>query len=486
MESTINPIDFFRAKSQEATSEISRINLLRAVEALSKFTGGAEINFDSFDDSMLGEWVSVLLFNGYTPKTISNNILKRIATLYNKAVEASLAKPTDVFRKLQNALNEDTAAASAPADSKTFGKLQDLIRTDGHGNSTTRLAKDLVLFAVYMGGMSFDELADFRKDDYRGDDEHILEIVARYSKSRNSYLFPLDQVHSTPAKRRRSIESLYYQALKGTGLKLSATPAHTSYHLWALAAMCIGISASDIAACLPQEVRKSTVTAYAVTSEIGADRIREIRSRVVSTLNHNPMHWYAMHLRRHVDFDTLAARFKERNIAPEQVYYPMEEIIHKVGRKKVFESKPVVGWLLFFRERVTKLGNLFNEIGDLAWGYRYSNDVRSHYAVIREEEIRGYQSALGTLTPDTEILPDDAVTFNKGDYLIILGGVMNGRHGVFVSEKQAGKGTDEKKIVFRVRLGGGTNANWTVDWDPRLVRKITETEYSALESEALA
>lgn len=477
-----NPIDFFRLKASESISETNRINLLRAIDLLSKFTGGAELDFESFDEGLVGEWVSRLLFTGYTPKTISNNVLKKIATLYNKAVEVGLAKHTDVFRLFQNRLNDVAfPELNVAIDSKAFSKLQEIIRTDVHSNPRRQLAKDVLLFSIYMGGLSFEEIAGFKKDDYKGDTAPVLEIIKRYSKPKNKYLFPLKQSRYTPKQINRVIEFLFLEALGTSGLKLSSNPTDTSVDIWTLTAMGCGIPASDIAACIAPNNRRKAITAFVSPSEITEDKISEIRTYVVTTLTNNPLRWYAMHLRRHVDYTMLTSRMKERGIMPDGIYYPMEEILHKVGRKKVFETRPVISWLLFFRERVTRLNHLYNEIGDLAWGYRCTNDVKSPYAVISNEEIRRYQTALGTLTPDTSILPDEAVKFNEGDHLVILGGAMDGRHAVFVSEKHLPKNSDGNKIIFRVLLGGGKNANWIVDWDPRLVRKISESQYIELD-----
>lgn len=478
----INPIEFFRVRSESAASETNRINLLRAVDSLSKFIGGTEINFDSFDETMIGEWISRMIFQGYTPKTIYNNILKKIATLYNKAVEEGLAKPTDVFRKFHATLNNVAPEnINATVDRKTFNKIQKIIHTDYPTNTKKQLAKDLLLFAVYMGGMGFDEIINFKKDSCNGKNDSLIEIAARYSKPRNRYLFPLKQSQLTPRKMYRILELMFFEALDGTGLKLSPEPSNTSFDLWTCVAMSCGISPSEIAGCLPPQNRKNLITAFVEPAALTESRISEIRNQVVATLTNNPVRWYAMHLRRHVDYDTLTSRLREKNIVLEKIYYPMEEIFHKIGRKKVFETRPVISWLLFFRERVTKLNALYDEIGDLAWGYRYTNDLKSQYAVITDNEIESYQNALGTLTSDTEIIPDEAVKFNEGDCLVILGGAMNGRHAIFISEKTQTKNGNHKKIVFRVKLGGDKNANWIVDWDPRLVRKISQSQYMEID-----
>lgn len=471
-------IDFFKVKSHEATSGRTRDNLLYAVNALCAFAGDSEIDFDGFTDSMVGEWVSRLLFQGYSPKTISDNILKRIATLYNKAVEEGRARPTDVFRIAREALrSEELSCMSAMGDPDSFGKLQSLTRRECSSDARWQLAKDILLFSIYMGGLSFDEIANYRKDDYKGDSKSILEIVDRYSRPKNKYLFPLDRVNSSSKKINRYIQYLLADILHNHGLKMVAPAPDTTFSLWAYVAMGCGVSASDVAACIAPRNKNVLITAMAVPSELSDEQISRIRRNVESTLNHNPLHWYAMHLRRRVTYKDLVDRLNERSIVLDEIYYPMEDVFRKVGKKKVFESQPVISWLVFFRTRATLLNNLYKEIGDLAWGYRYLPDFRSPYAVISEREIRYYQESIGTLSPGTQILNDDEVKFNEGDYLVVLGGALNGRHAIFVSEKKLKGDTPEGRIIYRVRLAGGTNANWIVEKDPNLVRKITESQY---------
>lgn len=475
------PLEFFRLKCAESGSRVSVGNMTRAINSLRDFAGGVELGFDSFNETFLGEWVARQLFDGYQASTVAYN-LSKIAALYNKGVESGLAQPTDAFQRVLNRVKTiEPDIDEGAAHKEVFQKLRAIIRTDFTPRPQLQLAKDILLFAVYNGGLTFEQLAAYKKTDYPGADENILEIVNRYSRPKNKYLFPLNQSHSTAKQLSRRIEVLLNTLFAGSGLTLSRCPSLTALDFWCASAMSCGIAASDIAACLAEEHRENGLTAFVIPSVLEPKRKSEIRTQVVATLTHNPLRWYAMHFRRHVDYEMVTARLREKDIFPAEVYYPMEEIIRKVGHKKIFDNRPVISWLMFFRERVTALNRLYSEIGDLAWGYRQSRDVRSPYAVISDRAVRDYQDAIGTLSPDTQMLPDEAVSFNEGDYLIVLGGAFNGRHATFVSERQTGSEAEGKKIVFRVRLAGNHNANWVIDWDPRLVRKITAAQFQELD-----
>ncbi len=455
--------------------------MTRAVDSFCRFVGGAEITFDSFDESLLREWVAHQLFCGYYTKTIAYNISK-IAALYNKAVESGLAQPNDAFSRVQAKVSDPSAARFDGRNHKdTFRRLQSIIRADYTSQPRKQLARDMLLFAVYNGGLTFGQIASFKKDDYSGDNGYIIDIVNRYAKPRHKYLFPLNQAHSTARQLTRAMVAMLHDLLSGVGFGLSVIPEYTALDLWCDVAMGCGVSASEIAACIAPRNGANALTAFVKPPELDAERISDIRNRIVTVLTDNPVRWYAMHFRRNVDYGMITQRLKDMGITPVEIYYPMEEIIRKAGHRKVFENRPVISWLLFFREHVAEVNRLYYEIGNLAWGYRQSRDVRSPYASISDKAIRDYQDAIGILNPDTQLLPDEAVEFNEGDRLVVLGGELNGRPAVFLSRKKSPKDGKENKIVYRVRLVGGKNINWIVDRDPRLVRKISEVEFQELD-----
>jgi len=474
-----NPIEFFRLKSAESRSRISVGNMTRAVDSLARFAGGADLSFESFDVDFLGEWVARQFYEGYYAKTVAYNICK-IAALYNKAVEDGLAIPNDAFSTVLAKINGVSSRFDGVNHAGAFQCLRTIFRADYSADSCKQLAKDIILFGIFNGGMTLEQIAAFKKDGYAHENLHIASIVDKYAKPKNKYLFPLRQAHSTPKQLMFSMQSLVGALLESSGIRSASVTDMVLVDLWCDIAMNCGAASSEIAACVSGTGAENALTFCTTPSAVSPERISEIRTQVIETLTDNPVRWYAMHLRRNTKFKDLTDRLDEKNIVLDEIFYPMEEIFHKVGKKTFFESSPVISWLVFYRSRVTQLNRLFREIGDLAWGYRYLRDVRSPYAVISDKEIRDYQHAIGVLSPGTKMLPDDEVKFNNGDYLVILGGPMNGRHGIFIAEKK-GKGDASGRVIFRISLTGGNNVNWEVNWDSRLVKKISEDQYKELD-----
>lgn len=481
-DSPLNPIDYFRLKSTQTESRKSAGNMRRAIESLSDFAGGTDLSFDSFDAAFLGEWIAAQFFDGYQSATVAYN-LSKIAALYNKAVAEGLAAPAEIFSGLPDKIISAAPAFDGVDHVATFQKIRTICLADYSSAPAKDLARDIIIYGIFNGGMTLSRLAKLKKDDYTGDDPHILKIVGKYAKPKNKYLFPLNQAHLTPRQLALFMQELTGNLLKSVGIQRRSLPDLALADIWCDLAMSCGVPASDIAACVDSPEKISPLTFCASPSSPSPDKIAEIRRQVSDTLADNPIHWYAMHLRQHTQFQDLTDRLKDRDLSLDEIFYPMEEIIRKVGKKKVFENRPVISWLIFYRARVTQLNRLFHEIGDLAWGYRYLRDVKSPYAVISDREVRNYQQAIGTLSPAVRMLEDNDVKFEEGDCLVLLGGPMNGRHGVFIAEKKV-KGDASGRVVFRIRLAGGNNINWEVNWDPALVKKITEDQYRELDRKA--
>ncbi|MCM1451644.1 MAG: hypothetical protein NC102_05260 [Clostridium sp.] len=470
-DTTQNPIEYFRLKAAETKSGASLSNMSRAIDSLARYAAGADIDFDSFDDAFLGEWVARQFFDGYFSKTIAYNISK-IAALYNKAVAEGLAQPSAAFAEILAKVKGCGSIFDGKSHGDTFQKLRRMAMEDLSLMPSVLLAKDIIMFGLINGGMPLSRLASFKKDEYQGDDPCAKEIVSRYSRPKNKYLFPLNQSHLTPKQSLRTFSVLVGELLRRFGIKPTEDLDGMLADAWCDAAMSCGFSASDVAASVAYQRLMTPLTYFVSPSSISEGRIADIRGRVANALTENPARWFAMHLRPHVGFSELSARLKEKKIELEDIYYPMEEIYRRVGKRMVFETQPVIQWLVFFRSRVNELNALFAQIGDLAWGYRHSRDAKSPYAAIGNYEIRAYQLAIGTLSPATEMLPDEDVKFNAGDHLVVLGGLMDGRQAIFISEKKQPGDKPGGKTVYRVKLSGGTSANWIVDWDPRLVKKI--------------
>jgi len=464
-------ISEFRAKIESTVNSASRRSLEQTVDAFRRFLGDISISFSDFSEDLLGEWVSWLFSRGYSIKTITYYI-NRLSSLYGKSAKDGIAEDRGAFARTKAKLaNASTGGLEIASDPECFSKLRSLVTKDCSKTPLRQLAKDITLFSIFNGGLSFDELAKYRKDDYKGDDEAILKIVNRYSKLKNKYLFPLNQSERTPRQLNAAVSSLFYDALKTAGISLSAYSVSAPADLWTAVAMHCGIPASEISTCIGPAGHDNPILSFAPAKDMPQEQIDETRRRVTQILAEDPEHWYAMQFRPHISYEMIQERLNAAGITLKQTFYPMEEIVRQIGKRLKRESRPVMPGLLFFRSKATELPDLFYRIGDLAWGYRYTRDRHSPYATIPNEAIDTYAIAVGKFTDGMDQYPDGTIGIEPGDTVEITGGEFKGCTATFEKEMQdIAQGT--KRITYRLKLSGLNSITWTVNLDPRLTAKL--------------
>lgn len=476
---SIFAVDWFRVKAAEVSNPNTVLHLHKAIDSFNYFMGGTPVPLSDIDEDLLNEWVSYLFYKGYKYSSILT-YLSKLSALFGKAVKEGLVQRNDCFSKTTARLREiPHSQLEINADAKVFDKLRNLILMDCSKQPYRQIAKDIVLFSVFCGGLTYKQIANYKKDDYLGSNTAILAIVRRYAKPKNKYLFPLEQSSRTPKQLESAIAEIFKDALSWVGIKLSLYSTATPIDLWSIAAMRSGFYASDIAGCIGNSGMINPMFSFAKAAELDGDRVAEIRERVTEVLTKDPDDWYAMQFRPRVNIDMITERMKSCHIAFQRTFYPMEEIVRRVGKKKIYESKPIVPGLLFFKIKASALTALFRHIGDLAWGYRQTRDVCSPYAVISRKAIELYQMTIGQFDESTEVFPAGTLELRPGDRLEIIGGSFLGRPATFDADSR-----HSGRTVYRLKMLGDNDIEWSIDTDARLVRKISESRYHKL-SQAL-
>lgn len=443
--------------------------MLQAVGAFNRFMGGTPIGLAELDVDLLCEWVAWMSLEGYTLSTI-RLYMKYLSSLYGKVAKSGLVSDNGCFTQAAAKLGEigeiPQGSSVLPCDPQTFSKLRRLVQADYTQSPGHRLAKDVVLFALYQGGMTFGQIAAYKKGDYKGADNAVLDIVGRYSKARNKYLFPLRQSSRTPKQLERAVSALFSAALGSVQLVVpNRSDVCLAYDIWAFAAHQCGIQSRIISRrmslCGIFRPLLGIVGEGLDCSETEAEAVH----RVSYLLSQDPCHWYAMQFRPRVTYDKVRSRLEAGSVHIMDTYYPMEEIYKRVGKKIVTSGKPLVPGLLFFRAKSSEVQRLFRGIGDLAWGYRRgATGTGSPYAEISAVELRRCQLAIGSLAPGIEVYPGGTLELRQGDRLEVIGGEFRGYGATF--EKAVKEGG---RLIYRLHLIGSNAIEWVVDLPPHLV-----------------
>ncbi len=467
--------DCFRVKVGETANLAVRKSQEQAVASFERFLGDSSVTLDDFNGEVLDDWVSWLFYNGYSCATVMTYV-SRLSALYGKTVKAGWTNDNGCFIGVKEKLNNARIGGiEVTTDPECFRKLQKLVHTDFSNSPERQLAKDLVLFAIYNGGLTFKQLAEYKKTDYAGKEVAIMEIGERYSKPKNKYLFPLKQSVRTTNQLHYILSDLFADALGMVGIKLSEYDSATAIDLWAMVAMKGNIPTSEIRACIGDDLHVNPIFSFASRAELTDERRQEIQHYVIDLLTKDPYNWYAMQFRPHVNYDMVSRRLQERGIQLKNTFYPMEEIVKRVGKKMLTQSRPIVNGLLFFQCKATELQNLFLQIGDLAWGYRQTRTARGQYAIISPTAIETYQLTIGKFTSDMDIYPSGTIQLKEGDQVEIIGGELMGRTAEFEKEINDSTNTsnEPKRIIYRLKLIGDNAFEWAMNIDARFVSPVS-------------
>lgn len=451
----------FRTKAAEAPNARTRQSLSQAIDVLQRFIGEEPLGAEELTASLLEEFLLDMIMQGLTRTTISLYI-RNLSALWGKIVRNSDPESSPrLFSLLKTRLEEipDNLLALL-SDSRLVDKLQTLSKAELSAKPELQLGRDLLLMAIYAGGLPLSEIARLKKEEVTqtdADQPEIADIITRNLRPRSQYILPLRQSERTEAQLRRETLRLADKALRIVGIKLPEAIT------------------DDIAAQICSTIAKR--------AGIGESCEHERSRQINRLIARNPQNWYAMQFRPGVSYTRISARLRAHDITLQEEYYPMQEIAKRVGKRIVSKSRPVVPGLLFFRSRPAELRELYYRIGDLAWGYRVNRAINSPYAIISEAAIATYQQTIGTFTADTRLRPAGSVPLNPGDKVLILGGDFVGRTAEYLRDfnpakaPSAASGKNEEtattgRIIYRLKLIGENAIEWEVNIDSRLISAL--------------
>lgn len=465
----VNLMSFFRTKITEIPNKSTADSRQKAFNAFLNFVEDDDVSVEDFSETHLLEWAAWLIQNGYTQKTVAF-YLKQLGTLYNQAAADGLVPDADVLSEVRKRILAIPEGDFSKVMVDEVTGLRKFLQAWAAGHVTKGLATDIVAFAILNGGMTFEQLANYKKTDYQGNDELLKRVVDKYAQPRNKYLFPLGQSVKTPAQMKKELSKLFYIALTPYGLSLSKNEETTAADLWCLAALQNGVAPRVLLGMTDGYVPSfNPVYRLLEPLTVTVEETAAMQQRLITSLTANPTHWYAMQFRPRVKFEQVKQALEaiKDNVKCTDLFYPSEEIMRRVGNKMVKERKPVIPGLLFFRSRPSDITTIFRHIGNLAWCYRQTNDRTSPYAIIPTSEIHAYQTVIGQFSPDVELLPEGTLSIKENDRVIILGGNLVGQEATVTGVKASEGG----RTIYKLSFIGNNSVEWSVTTDPRLLHR---------------
>jgi hypothetical protein len=478
---TIKPvtyIDVLTFFQSTITSEQSRTteNYAKAVASLDKFAKEkaralpfeAEDSHPALSYTTLQEWANGLLLQGYSLKVV-HYYDKVFSALYNKGVKAGKFPKTDIFKSLQNKLEEFEGCSydykQAEGD---YGKLQHLAHTaTSSSNDCNTLNKDILLTCIFAGKQTLNEIGKLKKDDIESIIPELHDIIERNIAATRKYVFNLGQSPLTDRQLTLVVEKAATAALASCGIKVGATLKDTLANLWAFAALKSGIDAPTIIGTLGYRPANNPIFALCEITPVDASARQKILSAVAKSILVNSKEWFVMRLRPMVKYADIAKRIAaiEPSSRP-TLFYPCEEIQKRVNNKLVYARRPVIPDIVFFKARISDVLPLFRIIGDKAWCYTTEGRNSGKYAIVPKAAMETFQRAIGKFTSDYEVGAIGTITPQKGDTIKIIGGIFSGNDGTIDKIEE---GADACDTIYRVVIVDGQGIEWRVNVDSRLI-----------------
>ena len=238
---------------------------------------------------------------------------------------------------------------------------------------------------------------------------------------------------------------------------------------WAIMALNAGINADDVKNIIKKVPPKLELIDLCEIKELNADERENIGIRVKQNIYGDPPQWFAMRLRPKVKYDDILQRFSKLNnkIKVPEIFYPYEEIVKRVGHKVVWENKPIIRDVIFFKEQKNKIYSLFCHIFDLAWCYKTPGGAPGDYAAIPSKAMEEFKNSLGILNSDFELAPNGEMELKPGDKVIIVDSNYMKEHAKVIKKPTF---DEDGNKIYRVTLLNG-NGHWDIGIDARLIKK---------------
>lgn len=455
-------LEFFRNEA-DARPQSSGNSYRQAIVSLSSYLNTLDNTPQFPSRQTLTGWMTNMYLSGLSMKT-AGLYFDIISALYGAAVKENIAEPTTLFREIKASLKSPEAITwDKGINENSFERVLNLTKSASLQKGVISIATDLVLFSLLNGCMSLSKIAMLKVNEIGKLNNESEEIASRQASPRRRYIFDLGQAQRTPKQLEKHINTLIFDLFRLRNIPLFNTVSETLGSFWAYAALRSGASASDVASFLGYAPSGVPVLSLSEPAELSEDKRKTLGKVVASLFMVNPLRWYAMRLRPHVSFEEVTRRFGilSDQLQQPRMFYPLEEIAKRTGKKLKFEKKPVIHDVVFFHSRVTDIFPMFTKIGDLAWCYTVTGKTGTVYAAIPQAAFENFQKTIGHFTPEYEVAPIGTLQPEAGEKIMVVGGLFSGQ------QADLEKIDHSENTIYRLQFISDNGIEWRVGVDSR-------------------
>lgn len=277
-------------------------------------------------------------------------------------------------------------------------------------SSPTREYINLFLYLFYNPMATMCDIVNLKFDDFNIDCPQIDEVIEEQKEiSRRSInVFGLGRGRKRePQIIRETMEELC-AIFNWASMKFTGPFSRDSITaIWIAAALRAKVPVAEIRAIISSVPKAYSSFGIIPVIQLSNARKSEIIRKVADSVNNKPREWFVMKMRTGQTPETIKNRIKateEGFLDTMLFYYPTHKVLRQNTKgKNVKKEVPYLPGVLFFKIRRDKVPLLMNRIGELAWCYKYTNTIGSHYCTISRNEMKAFQLHIGKFTPDIEM-----------------------------------------------------------------------------------
>lgn len=381
-------------------------------------------------------WKAAMAAKGVSRLT-SRRYLESIRALHNRALQHSGIEGEETL-DIEPVLDPATESCG-----DALRSLRAIARRSRHLSPAMRLPVDVLLFSILSGGCALEDTIALRINSEEATALNCIpllrDIADRYAAPRRKFLFPLSQGRFTDHSIARSLTDKILALLPLTGGDdIMEAVAHGNLgSIFVEVALQAGLTILEIRDLLGERNLPGSLSFLngIRPSEISVERRIKLLDYLCNMIFDTRPRWYAMRLRHGVKPEDIASRISASGDPRRRltIYYPVEEITRRVGKKITTSTRAYISDILFFRSDPAEVRPLFLLIGDVAWCYRTTPSPSSPYAAISDREMTAFRQRIERFSEDMEIDASSPSLFEIGQKVKVTGGPLEGYEGTVLT-----------------------------------------------------
>lgn len=401
-------------------------------------------------EDSLRVWIANMIDCGFTVSS-RRRYVEKLGSIYKEYLNGAI-DGNDPFGKVKDLRNFEVQKSGKELreNSVKLARIFDSLMIDA--KNKPELA--VFLYLLFNGSSDLENAISLTTENFVPVYPQLDEIIKPEDfHHRRRYVFALNQSRKRMSQLKKEVTGLVDIYLSFKGIKFSDGFSNkTIVALWAERARRIGIKLSELKKVLSIIPAEYEYLRYISGTELSQDSINAIYRKVAESFSPSIRRWYAIRLRKGVDYDDFQKSIKKvfaEHYDEGTLFYPQSVVTKRVDKKIISETIPVIPDVVFINvlpRHVSKIDRLI-KLENFGWIFRSSRKPDSEYSAIDSQSMFTFQRVVGSFTPDMKISLTKESPIGIGREVRITGGIMEGYTGQIYDIKDD---SDVRQIFIRL------------------------------------